>query len=55
MTKKEALDILEKMSSKEYQQFCEKLPNRVQLLLKAGFVSWREVLPEWYIRINKKN
>jgi len=54
MTKEEALKILEKMTDKEFDGFLKNLPNRVHLLLKAGFVDWKKVLPQWYLKLNKK-
>ena len=45
-----ALSILEKMPEDEFQQFFTSLPYRVQLCCKGGLVSWKEILPEWYIK-----
>lgn len=50
MSNEQALNILEKMTDKEFGDFTNKLPNRVQLLLKL--TNWREVLPAWYIKLN---
>lgn len=51
MTDPEALLKLECMTDQEFTDFCDGLPPRVQLLLKAGFVDWREVCPQWYIKL----
>jgi hypothetical protein len=50
MTKEEALTKIEYMTNKEFHAFFESLPARVKLLVKAGMVNWKEVLPEWYIK-----
>ena len=50
MTKVQALKILEKMEEKEFQTFFKSLPKRVTMVIKAGFVDWKKVLPEWYIK-----
>jgi len=49
MSKQKALTILELMTDKEFTTFLESLPYRVQILINARFVDWREVLPQWYI------
>jgi hypothetical protein len=49
MTKQEALNKLEQMTDNEFKKFFDKLPSRVQLLVRSGMVNWRKVLPEWYI------
>ena len=46
----EALQKLEQMPEKEFQSFFQLLPARVQILVRGGFVDWREVLPEWYLK-----
>ncbi len=51
MTEKQALEKLEKMPELEFQVFFQKLPERVKLLVKAGFVDWKETLPQWYIKL----
>ena len=50
MTKKQALKLLEKMTDTEFGIFFDKLPERVRILVRAGFVNWKEILPEWYIK-----
>ena len=50
MTKKEALTILENMPEEEFQVFYMKLPHRTTLLLQAGMVDWKEVLPGWFLK-----
>ena len=54
MTKIEALKILEAMPEDSFQVFFKSLPSRVQLIVKGGLADWREVLPEWYIKLNNK-
>ena len=54
MTQKTALEILESMSEDDFQTFFNKLPLRTQLLVKGGLADWREVLPEWYIKLAKQ-
>lgn len=49
MSTKQALKILEEMSEKEFQDFFESLPYRVQLTCRGGLVDWRKVLPFWFI------
>ncbi len=51
MSKQEALKTLEAMPEPEFQTFFQKLPERVKLLVKAGFVDWKETLPQWYIKL----
>ena len=55
MSKKQALKILEDMPDKEFNAFLDNLPYRVQLLVKAHFVDWQEVLPQWYILSAEKS
>lgn len=50
MTTDKALQILESMPEDEFQTFFKGLPERVQLCMRGGLVSWKEVLPEWYIK-----
>ncbi len=50
MTESKALKILEKMPEDQFQAFFKSLPKRVTMLVKAGFVDWRKVLPQWYIK-----
>ena len=45
-----ALISLENMTDEEFNKFLVSLPQRVQLLVRANFVNWREVLPIWYIK-----
>ncbi len=52
MTPEKALEILTKMSDQEFNQFFEKLPERVKLLVRSGLVNWKEALPEWYIKLS---
>ena len=54
MNIKEALEILEVMPEKEFQEFFRSLPGRVKLCCQGGLVNWKEVLPEWYIETNGK-
>ena len=54
MTKEKALNILEKMTDRKFTTFLDNLPLRTQMLVKARFVDWREVLPQWYIELNKQ-
>lgn len=53
MTKKQALTSLKKMSEEQFQQFFDTLPRRTKLLVGSGMVNWQEVLPEYYIELNK--
>ena len=55
MTKKQALNKLEKMTDREFNTFFEALPLRTQMLVKAGFVNWKEVLPQWYLNFTEHN
>lgn len=50
MTNSQALQILEDMAEDDFQVFFKSLPERVQLCVRGGLVSWKEVLPEWYIK-----
>lgn len=50
-TKDEALKSLEAMNDKEFNIFLKKCPNRVQLLVRGRMVDWREVLPDYYIKL----
>ena len=50
MTKAQALTILEELDEDEFQRWFTSLPQRVQMIVKARFVDWREILPEWYIK-----
>ena len=54
MTEAKALSILKAMPEPEFQKFFKGLPARVQLIIKGGLANWRQVLPEWYIKLNKK-
>lgn len=51
---KEALKILEEMPESKFQDFFSSLPARVRLVVSGGLVDWKEVLPEWYIRKERK-
>jgi len=51
MTREMALQILENMPEDDFQNFFGQLPMRTQLLIKGGLADWREVLPEWYIKL----
>jgi len=51
MTREDAMETLEQLPEEEFQEFFVKLPGRTQMLLKGGLVDWRDVLPEWYIKI----
>ena len=50
MSEQEAIKILEEMPEDKFQVFFGGLPWRVQLLVKSGFVGWRECLASWYIK-----
>ena len=50
MTKEEALKELEEMPEDKFQEWFNSLPLRVTMLVKAGFVDWREVLPNWRLK-----
>lgn len=39
---------VETISDEEFHTFFEQLPPRVKLLVRAGFVDWKEVLPKYY-------
>jgi hypothetical protein len=54
MTKQEAIKILEDMPENKFQEFLKSLPMRTQLLVKSGFVDWRDCLSEWYLTKHKK-
>lgn len=54
MKEKEALNILKDMNDKDFNIFLDKLPARVKLLIRGRMVDWKEVLPQWYIKITKK-
>jgi len=45
---------LETMPEKEFQTFFKSLPLRVQILIRGGLADWKEVLPEWYVKLNQK-
>ncbi len=51
MTEQEALAILEGMPEPEFQEFFKSLPLRAQY--GCRLISWKEVLPAWYIKLNK--
>ena len=53
MTTEQALQVLEEMPDGEFNEFLDELPMRTQLCVKGGLVNWRDVLPEWYIKISK--
>lgn len=53
MTKEDALQILENMPDDAFSEFLGSLPMRTQLCVKGGLVDWRDVLPEWYIKIKE--
>lgn len=38
------------MPEDKFQAFFKSLPERVKMVLKAGFADWRKVLPQWYIK-----
>ena len=52
MTNAEALKVLEKMGTQDFNKFLNSLPARTQTLVKTGMCDWRKVLPEWYIKQN---
>ena len=52
MTEQEALAILEDMPEPKFQKFFKSLPLRTQY--GCRLISWKEVLPEWYIHLNKE-
>jgi len=54
MDKEMALHILAAMTDDEFDSFFQKLPPRTQLILKGGLADWREVLPEWYIELARR-
>ena len=43
-----ALIALEKMDEENFQKFFKSLPQRVQMLVRGGMVSWKETLPQYY-------
>jgi len=51
MTEPEALAIIEKMTTQEFNHFLIGLPARVGMLVRSGMVDWKAVLPAWYIRV----
>jgi len=51
---KEALKKLEDMEEGDFQTFFKSLPYRVRLCCQGGLVSWKEVLPQWYIKAGDK-
>lgn len=53
MTKAQALAELEALPESEFQEFVGRLPMRVMTLIRGGMVSWRDALPEWYIKFKK--
>lgn len=55
MSESNALKILEAMPEEKFQTFFKSLPQRVQLLVKAGMVDWRKVLPQWYLKKSCQN
>jgi hypothetical protein len=54
MTKEQALKDINEMSEYKFQKFFKQLPPRVQLIVRSGFVEWREVLSEWYIKLSNE-
>ena len=52
---KTILKKLETMPEKEFQTFFKSLPLRAQILIRGGLADWKEVLPEWYVKLNQKN
>lgn len=55
MTESEALIVLEKMTSQQFNHFLKGLPERVGMLVRSGMCNWREVLPQWYIKSQTEN
>lgn len=53
MTKEKALAILNSMPEPEFQAWFQKLPVRVRLCVGGGLVNWRDVLPEWYVKLSE--
>lgn len=39
---------METISDEEFQQFFSQLPPRVQLIVRSGFVDWKETLRPYY-------
>lgn len=54
MTKIKALQLLETMPDKEFNEFFNQVPMRTQLLIRGHFVDWRETLPQWYIKLKEE-
>ncbi len=52
MTEAEALKVLEKMSTGDFNKFLNSLPARVGMCVRSGMCDWRKVLPLWYIKEN---
>jgi hypothetical protein len=50
-TKAEALKAIDGMDDKKLNEFIEKCPPRVQILVRGHMVDYREVLADWYMRI----
>lgn len=48
---RDASKTLETLPEDKFQAFFQSLPARVQLLVRGGLVDWREVLPQWYIKL----
>ena len=51
---KEALIVLENMPEKQFQEWFGDLPYKVRLMVGGGLVNWREILPIWYIKTERK-
>ncbi len=54
MNKAEALVILEAMPEPEFHAWFKELPARVRLCVGGGLVNWKDVLPEWYIKLKAR-
>ena len=50
MTQHEAIKILEEMPEDDFQSFFALLPERVKILVKAGFVDWEKTLSIWFLK-----
>lgn len=48
MSEVRALQELESMDDKEFNEFLEVVPPRVKLLVRGRMVDWRKVLPPYY-------
>lgn len=52
MTEQNALDILMKISDKEFDEFLNSthVPERARMLIKGKMADWKTVLPQYYIK-----